>query len=268
MAATLHAIKKEIPMARLFEGKTAFVTGGGTGIGQATAFALAAEGATVTVAGRSESTLRDTVARIAALGGNARHAVCDVTDEAAVEAAVVVAIGDSGRLDVAVNSAGIDGGNLTYPTAEYPNEIFDDMLAVNVRGMFYSMKHELAQMVRQGFGSIINISSGAGLIGQPGYVGYSTSKTAELGLTRSAALDYASKGIRINAICPALVNTPLIAKMTEENPELHKVLIAAHPIGRIAEPSEIADAVLWLGSEKSSFVTGIALPVDGGYTAQ
>ncbi|MFP6559215.1 SDR family NAD(P)-dependent oxidoreductase [Paraburkholderia sp. B3] len=255
-------------MTRLFEGKTIFVTGGGTGIGQATAFAFAAEGATVTIAGRSENTLRDTVSEIVAQGGKARYAICDVTNEAAVQAAVAVAIGESGRLDVAVNSAGIDGGNQTYPTAEYPNEIFEDMLAVNVRGMFYSMKHELVQMVRQGFGSIINISSGAGLIGQPGYVGYSTSKTAELGLTRSAALDYASKGIRINVVCPALVNTPLIAKMTEENPELRKVLVAAHPIGRIAEPSEIADAVLWLGSDKSSFVTGIALPVDGGYTAQ
>lgn len=255
-------------MAAQFEGKTVFVTGGGTGIGQAAAFAFAAEGAIVTVAGRSENTLRDTVAEIVARGGRARYAICDVTSEAAVKAAVAVASGDSGRLDVAVNSAGIDGGNLTYATADYPNEIFEDMLAVNVRGMFYSMKHELAQMVRQGFGSVVNISSGAGLIGQPGYVGYSASKSAELGLTRSAALDYASKGIRINVVCPALVNTPLIAKMTEENPELHKMLSAAHPIGRIAEPSEIAEAVLWLGSDKSSFVTGIALPVDGGYTAQ
>lgn len=178
-------------MAPLFNGKTAFVTGGGTGIGQASAFALAAEGAVVTIAGRSENTLRDTVAEIVARGGSARYAICDVTDEAAVKAAVAIAIGSSGRLDIAVNSAGIDGGNMTYATAVYPNEVFEDMLAVNVKGMFYSMKHELAQMVIQGSGSIINISSGAGLVGQPGYVGYSTSKTAELGLTRSAALDYA-----------------------------------------------------------------------------
>ena len=255
-------------MTRQFDGKTAFVTGGGTGIGQATAFALAAEGAIVTIAGRTEKTLRDTVAQIAVAGGTARYAICDVTDEAAVKAAIVIAIGDTGRLDVAVNSAGIDGGNRTYATADYPNEIFEDMFAVNVRGMFYSMKHELAQMVRQGFGAIVNISSGAGLIGQPGYVGYSTSKTAEMGLTRSAALDYAAQNIRINAVCPALVNTPLIAAMGDQNPELRKTLEAAHPIGRIAEPSEIADAVLWLCSEKASFVTGISLPVDGGYTAQ
>lgn len=255
-------------MAGQFAGKTAFITGGGSGIGQATAFAFAAEGALVTIAGDKEEPLRATVAQITAKGGKARYAVCDVTDEALVKAAVAVAIGDTGRLDVAVNSAGIDGGNLTYATVEYPNQIFEDMLAVNVRGMFYSMKHELAQMVRQGFGSVINISSGAALVGAPGYVGYSASKTAELGLTRSAALDYASKGIRVNAICPALVNTPLVAAMVDENPKYHAMLMAAHPIGRIAEPSEIADAVLWLGSDKSSYVTGIALPVDGGYTAQ
>ena len=255
-------------MAGQFEGKTAFVTGGGTGIGQAAAFALAAEGAIVTIAGRREAVLQDTVTQIKAKGGSARYAVCDVSDDDAVKAAVSIAIGDTGRLDMAVNSAGIDGGNLTYSTAEYPNETFEDMLAVNVRGMFYSMKHELAQMVHQGFGSVVNISSCAGLIGQPGYIGYSTSKTAELGLTRSAALDYAAKNIRVNVVCPALVNTPLIAEMSAENPALHTALVAAHPIGRIAEPSEIADAILWLCSDKSSFVTGIALPVDGGFTAQ
>jgi NAD(P)-dependent dehydrogenase (short-subunit alcohol dehydrogenase family) len=185
-----------------------------------------------------------------------------------VKAAVTVAIGDSGRLDVAVNSAGIDGGNLSWPTAEYPNKVFDDLFAVNVRGMFYSMKHELAQMVRQGSGAIANISSGAGLIGQAGYAGYSASKTAELGLTRSAALDYAMKNIRVDAVCPALVNTPLVAAMADENPGLWKTITAAHPIGRITEPSEIADAVIWLCSDKASFVTGVSLPVDGGLTAQ
>lgn len=255
-------------MTRPFEGKTALVTGGGTGIGQASAFALAAEGAIVTVAGRTEKTLKETVAQIERAGGKARYAICDVTKEQQVIAAIATAVGDAGRLDFAVNSAGIDGGNLQFATHEYPNDTFEDMLSVNVRGMFYSMKHELAQMVRQGSGSVVNISSGAGLIGQAGYVGYSASKTAELGLTRSAALDYAKKGIRVNAVCPALVNTPLIAAMADENPELRKMLDAAHPIGRIAEPSEIADSVVWLCSNKSSFVTGIALPVDGGFTAQ
>jgi NAD(P)-dependent dehydrogenase (short-subunit alcohol dehydrogenase family) len=255
-------------MEKLFENKTVLITGGGTGIGRACAIAFAAEGAIVTIAGRTEATLQETVESIEAAGGRARYAICDVTDEKAVKAAVIVAIGDTGRLDVAVNSAGIDGGNLSWPTAEYPNKVFDDLFAVNVRGMFHSMKHELAQMVRQGSGAIVNISSGAGLIGQAGYVGYSASKTAELGLTRSAALDYATKNIRVNAVCPALVNTPLVAAMADENPELWKTILAAHPIGRIAEPSEIADTVVWLCSDKASFVTGISLPVDGGLTAQ
>lgn len=250
------------------ENKTALVTGGGTGIGRATALALAAEGAVVTVAGRTKTTLAETVEQITTAGGSARYVICDVTDEDAVRAAVTVAVGDTDRLDLAVNSAGIDGGNLQFPTVEYPNDTFEDMMATNVRGMFYSMKHELAQMSAQGHGSLVNISSSAGLIGTPGYVGYVASKSAEIGLTKSAALDYAKQNIRVNAVCPALVNTPLIADMAEENPQWRATLDAAHPIGRIAEPSEIADVVVWLCSDRSSFVTGVALPVDGGYTAQ
>jgi NAD(P)-dependent dehydrogenase (short-subunit alcohol dehydrogenase family) len=250
-----------------FEGKTALVTGGGTGIGEASALALAAEGAIVTVAGRTEVTLADTVAQIEAAGGTARYAICDVTDEEAVKAAVAVAVGDTGRLDIAVNSAGIDGGNFQFDTINYPNETFDAMLDVNVRGMFFSMRHELARMVEQGGGVVVNISSGAGVGATPGYIGYCASKAAELLLTKTAAIDYAKQNIRVNAICPALVNTPLIAKMAEENPEHRAALDASHPIGRIAEPSEIADAAVWLCSDKSSFVTGIALPVDGGHSA-
>jgi NAD(P)-dependent dehydrogenase (short-subunit alcohol dehydrogenase family) len=250
-----------------FEGKTALVTGGGTGIGEASALALAAEGAIVTVAGRTEVTLADTVAQIEAAGGTARYAICDVTDEEAVKAAVAVAVGDAGRLDIAVNSAGIDGGNFQFDTINYPNETFDAMLDVNVRGMFFSMRHELARMVEQGGGVVVNISSGAGVGATPGYIGYCASKAAELLLTKTAAIDYAKQNIRVNAICPALVNTPLIAKMAEENPEHRAALDASHPIGRIAEPSEIADAAVWLCSDKSSFVTGIALPVDGGHSA-
>jgi len=255
-------------MEKLFNNKTVFITGGGTGIGHACAVAFAAEGAIVTVAGRTESTLKATVECIETMGGQARYAVCDVRDEAALQRAVLLAAGDIGRLDVAVNSAGIDGGNQTYDTVNYPNDTFEDMIAVNVRGMFYSMKHELARMVEQGHGSIVNISSGAATVGATGYIGYAASKSAELGLTRSAALDYASKGIRVNAVCPALVSTPLVAGMVDENPAYHDMLMAMHPLGRIAEPAEIADAVLWLSSSKASYVTGIALPVDGGFTAQ
>lgn len=255
-------------MEKLFNKKTVFITGGGTGIGRACAIAFAAEGAIVTIAGRTEGTLKETVESIKAAGGQARYAICDARDEAAVQKAISLAIGDLGRLDVAVNSAGIDGGNQTYDAANYPNETFDDMIDVNVRGMFYSMKHELAKMVEQGHGSVVNISSGAATEGAKGDIGYAASKSAELGLTRSTALDYASKGIRVNAVCPALVYTPLVAARVDENPKYHDMLRAMHPLGRGAGPNEIADAVVWLNSPKASEVAGIAIPVDGGDTAQ
>jgi NAD(P)-dependent dehydrogenase (short-subunit alcohol dehydrogenase family) len=260
--------KRQGIVSKQFQNKTALVTGGGTGIGRATALALAAEGCTVTVAGRTKATLEDTVRLIKAAGGIARYTVADVTDEESVKGAVEIAVGDGGRLDYAVNSAGVDGGNDSHPTVLYPVETLDLMLDVNVRGMFLSMRHELARMVDQRSGSLVNIASGAGLEGVPGYSGYVASKFAEIGLTKSAALDYASIGVRVNAVCPGLVNTPLIADMESESPEMHERLVASHPIGRIAEPSEVADAVVWLCSDKSTYVTGITLPVDGGYTAQ
>ena len=252
-------------------GKTAFVTGGGTGIGRAAAVALAAEGYEITVAGRTAATLEQTVKLIQDAGGTAQYVIADVHDSEAVRHAVEVAAGgragEGGRLDVAVNSAGVDGGDDAHPLIDYPVETLDLMLATNVRGMFLSMKHELAIMAEQGFGSIVNISSGAGLTGIPGYAGYVASKHAEVGLTKSAALDYADRGVRVNAVCPGLVNTPLIAYMAE-NPEFHAALVDSHPLGRIAEPEEVGDAIVYLATSKSSYVTGIALPVDGGYLAR
>jgi NAD(P)-dependent dehydrogenase (short-subunit alcohol dehydrogenase family) len=248
--------------------QTALVTGGGTGIGRAGALALAAAGYEVTVAGRTAATLEQTVKIITNAGGTAKYVIADVHDETAVRHAVEVAAGESGRLDVAVNSAGVDGGNDSHPLIDYPLETLELMLATNVRGMFLSMKYELELMSRQGFGSIVNISSGAGLAGVPGYSGYVASKHAEIGLTKSAALDYANRNVRVNAVCPGLVNTPLIADMITENPAMHERLVASHPLGRIAEPEEVADAIIYLATAKSSYVTGIALPVDGGYLAQ
>jgi NAD(P)-dependent dehydrogenase (short-subunit alcohol dehydrogenase family) len=247
--------------------KTALITGGGTGIGRAAALALAAEGYEVTVAGRTATTLEQTVKLVTHAGGNAKCVIADVHDEEAVRRAVEVAAGETGRLDVAVNSAGVDGGNDSHPLIDYPVETLELMLATNVRGMFLSMKYELEIMSKQGFGSIVNISSGAGLTGVPGYSGYVASKHAEIGLTKSAALDYADSGVRVNAVCPGLVNTPLIADMMTENPSMHEHLVASHPLGRIAEPEEVADAIVWLATSKSSYVTGVALPVDGGYLA-
>ncbi len=256
------------PQPQTPERKTALVTGGGTGIGRSAALALAAEGYEVTVAGRTASTLEQTVKLVTQAGGSAKYVIADVHDAEAVRHAVEVAVGDAGRLDLAVNSAGVDGGNDSHPLIDYPVETLDLMLATNVRGMFLSMKYELEIMANQGFGSIVNVSSGAGLTGILGYSGYVASKHAEIGLTKSAALDYADRNVRVNAVCPGLVNTPLIADMVSENPAMHEQLVASHPLGRIAEPEEVADAILYLATNRSSYVTGIALPVDGGYIAR
>jgi NAD(P)-dependent dehydrogenase (short-subunit alcohol dehydrogenase family) len=252
-------------MNKLFEGQRAFVTGGGSGIGRACALALAAEGCFVTVAGRTESTLEQTVALIAETGGAAQAVKCDVTVESMVRSAIDAAAGEPGRLDVAVNSAGYDGST-EAPITEWTSDMLDEMLSANVRGTFHSMKFELEVMQRQGSGSIVNIGSDAGLLGVPGHSGYVASKHAGIGLTRSAALEFAAEGIRVNTVCPGLVDTPLIHNpSTGELYDYITPLIAAHPIGRIAQPSEVADAVVWLASAKASYVTGVALSIDGGY---
>jgi NAD(P)-dependent dehydrogenase (short-subunit alcohol dehydrogenase family) len=211
------------------------------------------------------ATLEETVRMINQAGGAARFVQCDVGDEDSVAHAVQVAIGTSGRLDFGVNSAGISGGDALRKTADYPTETFDRVIATDLRGTFLAMKYELRQMQVQGFGSIVNIGSGASVVGVAGFAGYTAAKHGVIGLTRTAALDYGADGIRVNAIVAGLVNTPLIAE--GRSPEVMAARVAAHPIGRIAEPEEMADAVLWLCSRRSSFVTGTALPVDGGYTA-
>jgi NAD(P)-dependent dehydrogenase (short-subunit alcohol dehydrogenase family) len=253
-------------MDQVFADTTALVTGGGTGIGRASALALAAAGCTVTVAGRTMSTLEETVRMITDAGGTARHAVCDVSDEQSVAHAVQIAASDAGRLDFGVNSAGISGGDDLRKLADYPTETFDRMIAVDLRGTFLSMKYQLRQMQAQGFGSIVNIGSGASVVGVEGFAGYTAAKHGVVGLTRTAALDYGPDSIRVNALVVGLVSTPLIAE--GRSPDVLAARVAAHPLGRIARPEEIADAVLWLCSSRSSFVTGAAIPVDGGYTAR
>jgi NAD(P)-dependent dehydrogenase (short-subunit alcohol dehydrogenase family) len=252
-------------MAAQFEGKTALITGGGTGIGRASAVALAAEGCSVTVCGRTTSTLEETVGLVKAAGGTASSVRCDVSDEAAVRAAVEAARGDDGRLDFGVNCAGVSGGGELQPTAEYATEKFDLMFATDLRGTFLAMKYELRQMKAQGFGSIVNIASITGLVGYPGVSGYVAAKHGQIGLTKAAALDYATDGIRVNAIASGLVDTPLIA---DRPPDVLAARIALHPLGRLAQPNEIADAAVWLCSDRSSFVTGAAITVDSGWTAR
>jgi NAD(P)-dependent dehydrogenase (short-subunit alcohol dehydrogenase family) len=253
-------------MTQELSGTRAFITGGGTGIGRASAIALASQGCFVTVAGRTRQTLDETVAHIRDTGGEADAVLCDVTDEDSVRHAVKVAAGDSGRLDFGVNSAGVSGGDDLQPFADYANDLFDRMIAIDLRGTFLSMKHELAYMAASRNGSIVNIASAAGLVGVPGFAGYVAAKHGQIGLTRAAALDYGSYGIRVNAIAAGLVDTPLIAE--GRSPETMHARIAAHPMGRIGRPEEIADAVVWLCSDRSSFVTGAAVPVDGGYVAR
>jgi len=249
-----------------FKGTTAFITGGGTGIGRAAAVALAARGCYVTVVGRTAATLEETVDHVRAAGGQARFDTCDVTIEESVRDAVAAAGRDTGRLDFGINGAGVSGGDDLRPTADYATAQFDRIIAIDLRGTFLAMKYELQHMQLQGSGAIVNIASGAGLVGVPGFAGYTAAKHGVVGLTKTAALDYAAKGIRVNAICAGLVDTPLIA--SGRSPEAMAARIAAHPLGRIAQASEIADAVLYLCSSESSFVTGVALPVDGGYVAR
>jgi NAD(P)-dependent dehydrogenase (short-subunit alcohol dehydrogenase family) len=247
-------------------GTRAFITGGGTGIGRASAVALAVQGCFVTVAGRTQRTLDETVALVREVGGSATAVLCDVTDEASVASAVAIAAGEDGRLDFGVNSAGVSGGDDLRPLADYAQEQFDRMIDIDLRGTFLSMKHELRHMVAFGRGSIVTIASGAGIVGVPGFAGYVAAKHGQVGLTKTAALDYGAQGIRVNAIAAGLVDTPLVAE--GRSPEVMAARIAAHPIGRIGRPDEIADAVVWLCSDRSSFVTGTAIPVDGGYAAR
>jgi NAD(P)-dependent dehydrogenase (short-subunit alcohol dehydrogenase family) len=247
-------------------GTRAFVTGGGTGIGRASAVALAAQGCFVTVAGRTRRTLDETVALVRAVGGSASAVLCDVTDEASVASAVAMAAGEDGRLDFGVNSAGVSGGDDLRPLADYSQDQFDRMIDIDLRGTFLSMKYELRHMVAFGRGSIVTIASGAGIVGVPGFAGYVAAKHGQVGLTKTAALDYGAQGIRVNAIAAGLVDTPLVAE--GRSPEVMAARIAAHPIGRIGRPDEIADAVVWLCSDRSSFVTGTAIRVDGGYAAR
>jgi NAD(P)-dependent dehydrogenase (short-subunit alcohol dehydrogenase family) len=249
-----------------FKGKVVLVTGGGTGIGRATALAFGQEGATVIVAGRRTETGLETVRLIEETGGKAGFVQADVTKEAAVKALVERISATYGSLDIAFNNAGVEGqgGPLTGLSEEGWDEIFDG----NVKSTWLSMKYEIPAMLKQGRGVIINNSSIVGHIGSPGIAAYSAAKHAVVGLTKSAALEYAKSGVRINVVSPGAVETPMADRMFGSSENLNKTFGALHPIGRAAKPEEIASAVVWLAAETSSFVTGLALTVDGGYTAQ
>jgi NAD(P)-dependent dehydrogenase (short-subunit alcohol dehydrogenase family) len=245
-----------------FTGQVALVTGAGSGLGAATAKAFAGAGAAVVLVDRDEGQLEATTDGLRAAGRKAISMVCDVSDEAAAKAAVARTVVEFGRLDMAYNNAGILG-----PMCEMSEETaegYDATQAVNLRGIWTFMKHELIQMKKQGSGAIVNCSSLGGLVGLPGRAAYHASKHGVIGLTKSAALDVAAQGIRVNAICPGCIDTPM---GDEIDPAAMKEFLKEQPIGRMGRPEEIAQSVLWLCSPGASFVLGVALPVDGGFVA-
>lgn len=249
-----------------FSGKVALVTGAGSGIGRATALRFAEAGAKVVVADISVDGGEATVAQIRAAGGDATFVKTNVALAADVEALVTATVLTYGRLDCAFNNAGIEG--TAARTTDCTEENWDRTLAVNLKGIWLCMKYEIAQMLKQGGGSIVNASSAAGLVGFFGLPAYVASKHGVIGLTKVAALEFAKKGIRVNATCPGIIETALIDRLTGGNSESTDRLIAAEPIGRMGQPAEVAECVLWLCSDAASFVTGHALSVDGGWVAQ
>lgn len=249
-----------------FSGRVAFVTGASSGLGLATARAFADAGAAVTLADVDEQALHAAETQLRDAGHRVLATRCDVADETQVAAAVRATVEAFGSLDLAYNNAGIQSP--MTDAAEETAEVFDRVNGINLRGIWASMKHELAQMRVQGRGAIVNCSSLGGLVGLPGRAAYHAAKHGVIGLTRSAALEYASRGIRINVICPGTIETPMVTRMIDSGDLDRGEAAANQPIGRLGTAEEMAAAVLWLCSPGASFVVGVALPVDGGYTAR
>jgi NAD(P)-dependent dehydrogenase (short-subunit alcohol dehydrogenase family) len=250
----------------LVTGKSALVTGGASGIGAATALLFAEEGGRVLVCDLDEAGGREVAAKIAAAGGEARFVRTDVTRERDVEAAVAAALEAFGRLDAAVNCAGVTGAG--GPLHEVDLAGWTRTLDVNLTGVFLCMKHEIAAMARQGSGSIVNISSGAGFIAVPGLGPYCATKHAVLGLTKTAAVENARTGVRVNAVCPGSIDTPMLRASIAHLPGMEKMVLASQPGGRFGRPEEIAEAAVWLCSDRASFVSGTSMSVDAASVAR
>ncbi len=249
-----------------FENKVCLVTGAGSGIGAATAMAFAEEGGKVIVADINETAAMAIADKINLAGGDAVALVVNIADKASVQNMIGVAVEKYGRLDCAVNAAGI-AGKLTAPLHEYPEEDWMNMMQINLFGTYYCLKEEVTQLLKNGGGAIVNVSSAAGLVAQPGNSPYATSKFAVVGLTRTAAKEYATQNIRINAICPTAIETPMIMEGRRKLAHDPVALEAAknyQAMKRMGQPGEVANVIVWLCSDEASFITGHAMPVDGG----
>ncbi len=253
-------------MAGRVDGKVAVITGAGSGIGRATALAFTREGAKVVVADIVVAGGEETVRMIKAAGGEAIFIKTDVTKAAEVEALLKQTVETYGRLDCAFNNAGIEGE--IAPTADCTEENWDRVVNVDLKSVWLCLKYEIPQMLKQGGGAIVNTASVAGLVGFLGIPAYVASKHGVNGLTKTAALEYAKAGIRVNAVCPGVIRTPMVERAFGASPQMAEAAAAMEPVGRLGKPEEIAEAVLWLCSDAASFVTGLPMAVDGALTAQ
>lgn len=250
-------------MENIFEHKVAIVTGGSFGIGKSTALAFARRGARVVIADwiQNDAVLKE----IKEIGGTAIFVRCDVSNSTDVAAVFSQAVYTFGRIDFAVNNAGIEGQ--TASSHECTEENWDKTIAINLKGVWLCMKHEIPVMLKQGKGAIVNVASIAGLIGFPGLPAYVVSKHGIVGLTKTAALEYAKRGIRVNTVCPGVIKTAMVDRITGEDKAVEKKYEDMEPVGRMGQPEEVAEAIIWLCSDAASFVTGDAIAVDGGWIA-